>query len=83
MSDEEVVLLNNVDKSAHTIKLNDMFIYSFYPAYCLTVHSAQGDTIDRPYAIYDLEKFPSVNMTYTALSRSAKLEYVFKGRRPE
>ena len=77
-SDDEVNMKNTMgeDKS---VKLNEMFIYNFYPAYCLTVHSAQGDTIDRPYAIYDIERFPTVNMTYTALSRSTKLEHIFMG----
>ena len=78
-NDNEVVMKRTADDTIHTVKLNDMFIFSFYPAYCLTVHSAQGDTIDKPYAIYDMERFPSVNMTYTALSRSTKLEHIFIG----
>ena len=78
-NDNEVVMKRTADDTIHTVKLNDMFIFSFYPAYCLTVHSAQGDTIDKPYAIYDMERFSSVNMTYTALSRSTKLEHIFIG----
>ena len=77
-TDTEVVM-TRTDNTIFAIKLNDMFIYTFYPAYCLTIHSAQGDTIDRPYAIYDMERFPSVNMTYTALSRSTKLYNIFRG----
>ena len=73
------VVMTRTDDTIFAIKLNDMFIYTFYPAYCLTIHSAQGDTIDRPYAIYDMERFPSVNMTYTALSRSNKLSNIFRG----
>ena len=77
-SDTEVVM-TRTDDTVHTVKLNDLFIFTFFPAYCLTIHSAQGDTIDRPYAIYDMERFPSVNMTYTALSRSTKLSNIFRG----
>ena len=78
-NDTDVKMIRTSDDTEYEIKLNEMFIFSFYPAYCLTIHSAQGDTIDEPYAIYDMDMFPSVNMTYTALSRSTKLEYIFTG----
>ena len=77
--DDKEVIMKRSDDTIHTVKLNDLFIFTFFPAYCLTIHSAQGDTIDRPYAIYDMERFPSVNMTYTALSRSTKLSNIFQG----
>ena len=79
-TDTDVKMIRTCDDTEYEIKLNEMFIFSFYPAYCLTIHSAQGDTIAEPYAIYDMEMFPSVNMTYTALSRSTKLEYIFRGQ---
>ncbi len=75
--ENEVIMKLDSDDSIHTIKFNTLFSLSFHPAYCLTIYSAQGDTIDRPYAIYDIEHFPSVNMTYTALSRSTKLKHIF------
>ena len=47
----------------------------FRPAYSLTVHKAQGMSIDRPYTIYEHEKMEH-DMLYVAFTRTRKMEYV-------
>lgn len=40
----------------------------FYPAYCITIHKAQGVTWDKPYTIYEWDIL-SDTLKYVALSR--------------
>jgi energy-coupling factor transporter ATP-binding protein EcfA2 len=47
----------------------------FFPAYAVTCHKSQGQSINRPYTIYEWEKF-SPNMKYVAITRATKLELV-------
>lgn len=47
----------------------------FFPAFAITCHKAQGTSIDRPFTIYEWEKF-STRMKYVAITRSTKLQYV-------
>ncbi len=51
----------------------------FRPAYALTVHKAQGMTIDRPYTIYEHEimvKHQKFDMLYVCLTRTRDINYV-------
>lgn len=57
------------------IKLDSSKMIDFRPAYSLTVHKAQGMSIDRPYTIYEHEKMMH-DMLYVALTRTRKKEYV-------
>ena len=60
--------------SLHSGKMTD-----FRPAYALTVHKAQGMSIDRPYTIYEHEKMIEKgyhDMLYVCLTRTRKQEYV-------
>jgi hypothetical protein len=47
----------------------------FKPVYAMTVHKAQGITIEQAYSIYEYEKM-SFRMLYVALSRTREKEYV-------
>lgn len=49
---------------------------SIEPAYCMTIHKAQGKTIEGDYNIYEIEKFSCVNMLTTALGRGRDLDKV-------
>ena len=74
------VTISRNDEMFIEIKINKNFINEFYPAYAYTIHSAQGDTIDEDYCIYDMEDFPSKKMLYTALSRARKMSQIFIGK---
>lgn len=52
-----------------------MFSSVFQVAYCVTTHRVQGDSIDRPFVIYEWTKM-SEDLRYTALTRATKAEYV-------
>ncbi len=80
-----VKFIDTKKKQAHIICENDDIIekiipidefgYLFYVAYCITTHKAQGDTIDKPYTIYEW-KLMDEKLKYTALTRSTKKEYL-------
>lgn len=53
----------------------DAFGKFFEPAYCTTVHSAQGQTFNFEYTIYEYNCM-STNVLYTALSRTTKREFI-------
>jgi len=53
----------------------DVFGKFFEPAYCTTVHSAQGQTFNFEYTIYEYNCM-STNVLYTALSRTTKREFI-------
>lgn len=64
------------------------FFHSFVPNYCTTIHRYQGDEINEPYNIFEIEKM-TINDIYTCLSRATtinniyiedqpSLDYVFK-----
>ena len=52
-SDDECFYLNTADDV--TIKINIKFTNHFKPLYGITVHKAQGMTIDKPYSIYEYD----------------------------
>jgi len=56
------------------IKFGD-FQRLFRPAYCVTIHCAQGKTINRPYSIHEWAKLDG-RLKYVALSRSTSRENI-------
>ena len=58
-----------------TIKVDIKFTNHFKPFYAITVHKAQGMTINNPYSIYEYDRMKH-NMLYVALTRTSKEEYV-------
>lgn len=71
---EEVVIKGVHDERELTVSL-DMFGKFFEPAYCTTVHSAQGQTFNFEYSIYEYNVMSS-NILYTALSRTTKRAHI-------
>ena len=57
-----------------TVKIDIKFTNHFKPSYAITVHKAQGITINKPYAIYEYDKMKH-DMLYVALTRTSKEEY--------
>lgn len=51
------------------------FCKYFYPAYCITIHSSQGQTFDQPYTIYDWDRLDT-RLKYVALSRSKDIKNI-------
>ena len=65
--DKHVII--NADKNI-SIKTNDL-TKIFYPAYCLTVHRAQGSTFEGSFSIFEWELMDE-RLKYVALSRATK-----------
>jgi len=68
-----MTLLNEMDDSE--IKVELRLTKCFKPMYAITVHKAQGMTINRPYSIYEYKRMKH-NMLYVALTRTSKQEFV-------
>ena len=66
-------LLNDFDNSEINVELK--FTNPFKPMYAMTVHKAQGMTINRPYSIYEYNRMQH-DMLYVALTRTSKKYYV-------
>ena len=71
--DDEHVYLKTADDV--TIKIDIAFTTHFKPLCGITVHKAQGMTIDKPYSIYEYDKMKH-DMLYVALTRTSKEEHV-------
>ena len=71
--DKYMCLLNDFDNSEINVELK--FTNHFKPMYAMTVHKAQGMTINRPYSIYEYNRMQH-DMLYVALTRTSKKEYV-------
>ena len=54
-----------------TIKIDIKFTNHFKPLYAMTVHKAQGMTINKSYAIYEYDRMKH-DMLYVALTRTSK-----------
>jgi ATP-dependent exoDNAse (exonuclease V) alpha subunit len=52
-------------------KFNKMFLLAF----CITTHKSQGLSLNKPYCIYEYDKFDK-RLKYVALSRATKFEYI-------
>ena len=62
-------------KSKKAYKGNEIYLpinqfqRMFYPAYCITTHKMQGETINKPYAIHDFHMMDQ-KLKYVALTRA-------------
>jgi len=65
--------INNEEKELE-IDIKD-FQSIFYVAYCITIHSSQGETFNESYTIHDWEKLDK-RLRYVALTRSSNLSYI-------
>ena len=65
--------INNEEKELE-IDIKD-FQSIFYVAYCITIHSSQGETLNEPYTIHDWKKLDK-RLRYVALTRSSNLSYI-------
>ena len=63
-----------------TIQPDDSFPYIFQPAYGITVHKAQGDTLDKPYCIFQLHKMCVISNSTgcnTAITRATHIHNIY------
>ena len=72
-----ISLSREFDSAILNVKLEDNFIRWFHPAYCMTIHSAQGQTYDKPYSLYEMELYDE-RLMYVALSRCTDLSLIHK-----
>jgi len=73
--DKDIIEIELKNDDGDIIKITSDKMVDFRPAYSLTVHKAQGMSIDRPYTIYEHEKMEHA-MLYVALTRTRKMECV-------
>ena len=66
--DDDYLYLNTTKKD--TVKIDIKFTNHFKPLYAMTVHKAQGMTINKPYAIYEYDRMKH-DMSYVALTRTS------------
>ena len=57
------------------IEVELKFTSHFKPMYAMTVHKAQGMTINEPYSIYEYKRMKK-DMLYVALTRTSNKEFV-------
>ena len=71
----EKMIINNDTKEIE-LKTQDFHNY-FYVAFCITIHSSQGETFDMPYTIYDWNH-PNFcgRARYVALSRATNIQNI-------
>ena len=67
--DDDYFYLKTTKKD--TIKIDIKSTNHFKPLYAMTVHKAQGMTINKPYAIYEYDRMKH-DMLYVALTRTSK-----------
>ena len=67
--DKFICLTNDFDDTE--IKIELKLTNYFKPMYAMTVHKAQGMTINKPYSIYEYKKMKH-DMLYVALTRTSK-----------
>ena len=72
-NEETMTLINDTDNSEITVDLK--LTKCFKPMYAITVHKAQGMTINKPYSIYEYKRMKH-DMLYVCLTRTSKQEYV-------
>ena len=63
------------NESKELVVHKDDFQNLFYVAYCITIHSSQGETFLEPYTIHDWDKLDK-HLRYVALTRSSNIEYI-------
>jgi len=64
-----------VDENNEELIIDIKLTNHFKPAFALTVHKAQGMTINKPYSIYEHQKMRS-DMLYVSLTRTKQKEFV-------
>ena len=65
--------ISNADKQVQ-IEVKD-FQQLFYVAYCITIHSSQGETFDENYTIHDWDKL-NKHLRYVALTRATDIKNI-------
>ena len=63
-----------ITKTTYDIKKINILV-NFKPAYAITIHKAQGDTIDEPYAIHEFFN-QNMNSRYTSLTRATSKDLI-------
>jgi ATP-dependent exoDNAse (exonuclease V) alpha subunit len=53
----------------------DKFQEYFYPAYCITIHKAQGASYNFPYTIHEHSRLDK-RLKYVALTRSCDIKFI-------
>ena len=69
----ETIITFNEEKEIE-IYIKD-FQNIFYVAYCITIHSSQGETFNEDYTIYDWEKL-DIHLRYVALTRATDIKNI-------
>jgi ATP-dependent exoDNAse (exonuclease V) alpha subunit len=80
----ETFTIKTIDDETITIKDGDRNIdididqisSLFYPAFCITVFKAQGQTYNEQYMIHEWDKFTD-RMKYVALSRATNIDHIY------
>jgi len=72
--DDEFIYISNEKRGDVEVSIKD-FNSDFKLAYAMTVHKSQGQTINRPYTIYEWERM-SREMLYVAVSRATHSKYI-------
>ena len=70
---EDMIYMSNNNKKLEIHK--DDFQNIFYLAYCITIHSDQGETVDEDYTIFDWELLDE-KLQYVDLTRATYMKYI-------
>ena len=71
---EKDIIVKNLSGEEYIIDKNYFNKY-FLLQFCITTHKSQGISLDKPYCIYEINKF-NKKLLYVALSRATKYEYI-------
>jgi energy-coupling factor transporter ATP-binding protein EcfA2 len=69
------IILQDTNEQLLNIKLDVDFLKTFVPAYAMTIHKAQGQTISEDYTIHEWKKLYTA-LKYVSLSRARKLSQI-------
>ena len=74
INDENMIISDDINEIE--LKTQDFHKY-FYVAFCITIHSSQGETFNMPYTIYDWKHFCFCRRAkYVALSRATNIQNI-------
>lgn len=74
-TEEKTVSIYN-DKKQLTIPYNNNeFMNNFNPGYAMTIHSLQGQTINKPHVLHEIEKYDT-RLLYVAITRAREFEQI-------
>ena len=68
-----MILLNDINNTEISVDIK--LTNHFKPMYAMTVHKAQGMTINKPYSIYEYDRMKH-DMLYVSLTRTKQKEFV-------